>query len=397
MKILVHDFAGHPFQMALSRELAHRGHQVTHAYFAGDMGPKGSQKSESFSNGGQVLVEPIGVRDGYSKTKFISRLAADLTHRRHLSGYLRAKHFDLVLSGNTPLWIQGVLLANANAMGAGFIYWCQDIYSLAVSQHLEKRIGKLSRPLQWALKAWDTWLMRRSDHVINITSRFSEVTRSWGIPTDQTSVVPNWGAIDALPVAERDNSWALINIKTQDKVRIMYSGTMGLKHNPQLIIDLANQLPIGVTVVGSGSGYEQLKQGSLPNLNLLPLQPFECMADVLGSSDILIAVIEREAGEFSVPSKILSYLCAGRPIVLAAPRDNLASSIVINAGAGIVVEPEDTVGFVAAVRHIGDNPELAAQMGLAARRYAEHNFKIENVADRFEEVFDKVSLRKSSL
>ena len=40
MKILIHDFAGHPFQMTLSRELANRGHDITHAYFAGDTGPK---------------------------------------------------------------------------------------------------------------------------------------------------------------------------------------------------------------------------------------------------------------------------------------------------------------------------------------------------------------------
>ena len=30
MRILIHDFAGHPFQMQLSRQLAARGHFVTH-------------------------------------------------------------------------------------------------------------------------------------------------------------------------------------------------------------------------------------------------------------------------------------------------------------------------------------------------------------------------------
>ena len=119
------------------------------------------------------------------------------------------------------------------------------------------------------------------------------------------------------------------------------------------------------------------------------------MSEVLGSGDVLVAVIEREAGEFSVPSKILSYLCAGRPIVLAAPRDNLASSIITNAGAGLVVEPEDHNGFVEAVRELLGNPELAMRMGSAARRYAEEQFKIENVADRFEAVFDRVSAAKS--
>ncbi|RMF52223.1 MAG: glycosyltransferase WbuB, partial [Bacteroidetes bacterium] len=32
MRILVHDYAGHPFQVQLSRALARRGHDVLHAY-----------------------------------------------------------------------------------------------------------------------------------------------------------------------------------------------------------------------------------------------------------------------------------------------------------------------------------------------------------------------------
>ena len=34
MKIIVHDYAGHPFQVQLSRRLASRGHEVLHLYCA---------------------------------------------------------------------------------------------------------------------------------------------------------------------------------------------------------------------------------------------------------------------------------------------------------------------------------------------------------------------------
>ena len=48
MKILVHDYAGHPFQVQLSRELASRGHTVRHAYAGGLQTPRGElQKRES--------------------------------------------------------------------------------------------------------------------------------------------------------------------------------------------------------------------------------------------------------------------------------------------------------------------------------------------------------------
>ena len=41
MKVLVHDHSGHPFQAELSRELARRGHQVTHSYVSGYVSGKG--------------------------------------------------------------------------------------------------------------------------------------------------------------------------------------------------------------------------------------------------------------------------------------------------------------------------------------------------------------------
>lgn len=391
MKILIHDFAGHPFQMVLSRELAKRGHSVTHAYFAGDEGPKGDLRSESFDSGGQVTVEPIGQVGGYTKTDLPRRFLADLAYRRHVHTYLSAQNYDVIISGNTPLWVQGVLLRAARRMNAGFVYWCQDVYSVAVSQHLEARFGSLSHPFAWWLKRWDRRLMRASDHLVNITDKFSELTEAWGVPASRTTVIPNWGAISSLPMVQKNNAWSRDTLPNSERPRVLYSGTLGLKHNPGLIIDAAKQLAMEFVVIGSGSGVDRIAQAGLPNLCLLPLQPFDRMAEVLGSADVLVAVIEREAGEFSVPSKVLSYLCAGRPIVLAAPQNNLAASIVKSAGAGLVVEPEDAAGFTQAIQAIVSDPGKASIMGRSARDYAEQHFSVDRVSDRFEAVFASVA------
>src|SRR5664280_3290446 len=42
MRLFVHDYAGHPFQVQLSRELARRGHAVVHAYAGGLLTPRGT-------------------------------------------------------------------------------------------------------------------------------------------------------------------------------------------------------------------------------------------------------------------------------------------------------------------------------------------------------------------
>ncbi len=75
-----------------------------------------------------------------------------------------------------------------------------------------------------------------------------------------------------------------------------------------------------VVVVSEGGSADwlrdQQKQLELPNLVLLPFQPADVYPQVLASADVLISLINAEANQYSIPSKVLTYLCAGRPILL---------------------------------------------------------------------------------
>jgi glycosyltransferase involved in cell wall biosynthesis len=110
------------------------------------------------------------------------------------------------------------------------------------------------------------------------------------------------------------------------------------------------------------------------------------LPDVIGSADVLVAILEPDAGVFSVPSKVLTYLCAARPVLLAVPKENLAAKIVTSSGAGLVVEPTDIAGFCAAAKHLIDSPDLRDQFAKAARQYAENHFDIHRIGDQFEAI-----------
>jgi colanic acid biosynthesis glycosyl transferase WcaI len=99
---------------------------------------------------------------------------------------------------------------------------------------------------------------------------------------------------------------------------------------------------------------------------------------------VLVAVIEADAGTYSVPSKVQSYLCAGRPILLAAPSENLAARVVARENAGIVVAPDGSDFMAAAIRLRHDN-ELRAEQGANGRAYAERAFDMIKIVDAFEE------------
>jgi hypothetical protein len=133
---------------------------------------------------------------------------------------------------------------------------------------------------------------------------------------------------------------------------VLYTGTLGLKHNPRMLLALGEQLEsrrhTSLVVVSEGPSAvwlgEQARLRRLSVLEVMPFQPFEIDSDVLGSADVLVSILERGAGSYSVAAKVLSYLCAGRPIVLSAPRENLAAKIIARAGAGKVVPADDSRG-----------------------------------------------------
>jgi len=121
---------------------------------------------------------------------------------------------------------------------------------------------------------------------------------------------------------------------------------------------------------------------------VLPLQPFAELPFVLATSDVAVATIEPEAGMFSVPSKVQSYFCAGRPVLLAAPRENLSSDVARKNGAGLVIDPLDQESFLQAALRLLDDHKLRIDAGAKARSFALSHYDIKKVTDRFETVID---------
>ena len=89
---------------------------------------------------------------------------------------------------------------------------------------------------------------------------------------------------------------------------------------------------------------------------------------------------------FSVPSKVLSYHCAGRTILLSVPLENLAARTLERTGAGIATAPGDVDAFLNAAQALRDDPERRASCAQKAREYAEETFDIAAIAESFEKI-----------
>jgi colanic acid biosynthesis glycosyl transferase WcaI len=154
--------------------------------------------------------------------------------------------------------------------------------------------------------------------------------------------------------------------------------------------------PVQLVVVNQGPAEPVLREEAarldVPLL-LVPFQPYERLSEVLGSGDVLVVLLEQDAGAFSVPSKTLSYLCAGRPILGLMPAENLAATLVAGVDGCVLTPSESSLPRAASwVRDVFADPELADELGKQARHLAEREFALAGCADRFERILlDSVS------
>ncbi|MEZ5299896.1 MAG: glycosyltransferase [Verrucomicrobiales bacterium] len=261
---------------------------------------------------------------------------------------------------------------------------------------VRKKIPVVSGAIRNYYKYLERRQLRRSDHVITITDDFNPLlVSSFGVPESKVTAIPNWAPLDSLPVETKANGWAQAH-DLADKFVFLYTGTLGMKHNPALLRDLAKSMrphpKARVVVISEGLGADWLMAeksaagGGLDNLMVMPYQPFESLPQVLGAGDCLIAVLEEDAGIFSVPSKVLTYLCAGKPLLLACPQVNLAARIVRENEAGLVVAPSDLRGFLDNAAKIYGDIKLSEKFGENSRNYAESTFNICDIALKFENV-----------
>lgn len=397
MRIAIVDYSGHAFPIQLSRTLAKRGHIVLHSHFSDFQSPHG-RLAKSDNDSSNLSVEPISLGYPFHKYSFLRRRFQEIAVGRQFVDRLAKFNPEIVVAGNCPLDVVSRIADEALRSGRKFVFWQQDIYSHAISRILQQKLGVVGYAIGAHYRFIERRILRRSDATIVISKDFVETIRTQlNLSARNVTVIENWAPLDEIPLCEKNNRWAEKHGLIGKEI-VLYSGTIGLKHDPQQLLDLAESLRekqnVVLVVVSEGPFAfwlaHQAAIRKLSNVLVLPFQSHRDFPEVLASADVAVAILENDAGTFSVPSKILSYLAAGRAIALSAPRDNLASRIVEGSRSGIAVDAGDRTGFVTAVRKLLSDPHYRKTAGSNARKYAEAAFDIEAIATRFEELFHDI-------
>lgn len=392
MRLLLNDYPGHAFTVELARELARRGHDVLHLSLGDFQSPKGDLARQP-DDPATFEVETITLGLQFKKYNFVARRQQEIDYGRRVITRIASWRPDVLIGCGNPLDPQRMIQNECHRRGICFAFWLQDIYSNAIKTVLQRKIPVAGRAIGLWYETIEKRLLRRADRVIAITGDFLPLLAAWRVPRAKISIIENWAPKDKIRLLPRENAWSRAH-DLDAKCVLMYSGTLGLKHNPDLLVAAAEAFKaapgVVVVVISEGKYADQVRDAAkargLSNLIVLPFQDFQDYSAVLAAGDVMLAMIEPDAAVYSVPSKVLSYLCGGKAIVLSANASNLAARILKRSGAGLVVEPQDEAGFVAAIRQFLEKPDARRAAGAKARAYAEENFAIDAIAARFESI-----------
>ena len=184
---------------------------------------------------------------------------------------------------------------------------------------------------------------------------------------------------------------------------LVYGGNVGVAAGVETVIAAMRLVKTGretvLVIAGSGSqlaACRKLAQGmdGMPEVRVLFHSPWaaEETSQVLAAADVLVLPTRGTQSLASIPSKLLAYLLAARPVLALVLPESDTAGVIEAAGCGWVVPPDDPERLAGKIAELAGLPEqLLEQMGAAGREYALQHFSAETCLPKVIEIIQNAA------
>jgi colanic acid biosynthesis glycosyl transferase WcaI len=174
------------------------------------------------------------------------------------------------------------------------------------------------------------------------------------------------------------------------KFLVTHSGNMGVKQGLDVVLDAAalhrDDDSVLFLFVGDGADCERLQrraaQMQLQNARFMPLLSQQDFRGLLAASGICLVTQQQSVSEIAFPSKIVTYLAAGRPIMASVNPECEVARVIRESAAGRVVNAEDPEALSFALQEM--RSENLSMYGENARAYASERWSSVRVLGHLE-------------
>jgi glycosyltransferase involved in cell wall biosynthesis len=285
---------------------------------------------------------------------------------------LRRQRFDVVfVYASSPLLQAISAIALARLKSCAIVTWVQDLWP----QSLEAT-GYIRNPRVLAMVAAVVrGIYKRQDLVLVQSHGFLEPVRKLAPAGLKVCVHPN-------PSDDQPDDHGPAALQLAPGFNVVFAGNLGKAQALDAVLDAADLLgdlpDVRFVLVGSGQRSDELaglvRARGLGNVQLPGRFAPQQMPAILAQADaLLVSLVDDPAMALTVPSKVQSYLAAGKPVIAALNGEG--ARVVAEAGAGLACAAADGQALAQAVRRLYALPETERiAMGEAGRQHHDKHY-----------------------
>jgi colanic acid biosynthesis glycosyl transferase WcaI len=215
-----------------------------------------------------------------------------------------------------------------------------------------------------------------------------------GFPADRIKVIRSPIDVDQIRPVPRDDAFRRTHGIPEHALVVLHAGSMGRKQGLMNVIDaatLTRDADICWVLVGDGETLHELeeavgKRELSSTVRFLPFQSQSDMAAMFAAADVLLLNQVSAVKDAVIPSKLLTYMAAGRPVIAAVNASSQGAEILQEADGGWLVVPENALRLAAAARRVVQTDvSTRGAIGRRNRAYAEAHFDQRKIVEAHEQ------------
>ncbi len=380
----------------LAQGLAARGHQVTvltpaSGYNLADGSKRPKARLVSFSEEDGVRV----VRVLTAPFQMVGPITRGIGHLSLpfslLVGGLLTGPADVIAVYSPPLTTAVGALMLSLVKGAPYVLNVQDLFPQNAID-----LGVLKgRALIGIFRFLESWVCKHAAAVtVHSEGNCKHITLLVQDPA-RVVVVHNWVDLDAYRTFPDQNVFR-VRYGLEGSFLVLFAGVMGYAQDLETVIEAAYELRdhkgIAFLLVGDGVGKPALLRKvetlGLTNVKFLPWVSPEEYPQLVAGIDVGLVTLKKGMKTPVVPSKLLGYMAAGKPVVASLNRESDAIPILETARCGVTVPPGDPKAMAGAIGQLYRSSSRRQDMGKRGRAYAALHFPKTKAIHDYESVLE---------
>jgi len=256
-----------------------------------------------------------------------------------------------------------------------------DVYPDALHEH------KLIKPKSLIYKVWSKTnkkVFKQAKRIFTLTEGMKNKVAQY-VESENILVVPVWTDTSFLSPLKRSKNKFIKQHGLEDKFVIMYSGNLGLAHNIEVLVELAQNLnqEFEVVIIGEGAKKQKLKKriqsAGLSNCRLLSWQSMEMFPHSFSAAHLGVVSLGNEVSALSIPSKTFDLMAIGVPVLCIAGEDTEVAQLIKKYDIGRTFGKDNLRGMLAYMKKLKDDTpfyrKLATNSKGASKEFTSDNAK----------------------